>query len=203
MTTEQTSKADAVAAYFKLPLQQNESSWQRLYSLPDGGSLSFTDDRSGKGKRLSITAYPEHELGRHRPSYYNGDKPATHISVSMDKSPETIARDIKHRLMPGYKQLVADCRKNHETAQARLTAEIDLLLCVAKPFGRCVQTSEHNQYEVQPVRINRAGLELTAKERYDGTVTIEIDCTAQIAGLLAEFLANLCPAFPPKLVETA
>lgn len=196
MNAQQIEVAQRVASFFGLaPFSDEQSSWQVRYSLPDGGSLNFCDD--DRGKRLKISAWVANDLQHHAPGYYNQVRPITSITVSLDKSLEKICREIKSRLIPGYKQHAANCAANKEKADKETAEELELLNAVAEPFGQKAQTEDSNRWSVKPLRIRRVGLWMEAKHCYDGTVKLEItDLTKENAAKLAELLSNLCPPVP-------
>lgn len=189
MTPEQIKKADEIAAFFGLPLDgENESTWQRRYKLPDGGSLDFCESRHAKGQ-LHIDAWPCHPLQEYRLSYYNGDKPVTEMNVSIAKSAERIAQEIKTRIMPGYKQVVADCREQKALADKRLARDWETMTAIAEPFGEPLKVDRGS---VCPFSIYRTPFYMRVQSRSDG-VHVEMDLPAASVAQVAKLLADLHP----------
>ena len=189
MTPEQKALTSVVAVELHLvPAPGCDDHWARVFELPDGGRLYFSNGRQ-RGQ-LHISASVANGLRDHRPYYRDGEAPKTSINVSESKNAKQIAADIRRRLLPEYEREAAACvasKARHDDYNARRVAA---LAQVAAPFGGRIQCDERTG-EPHPVSIDREGkFSLTAKP-YCEAVKLEIEVSPEIAGRIAALLAAL------------
>ncbi len=93
-----------------------DGEWPRWAQIArtDGGGLHVSREWN-TGRYLWSGEYPRDASG-HDQTPYNAKRPS--ITVSPDKSPEQVARDITRRLVPDYLALLAQTRERIDRADA-------------------------------------------------------------------------------------
>jgi hypothetical protein len=189
MTPEHKSLADAVAAKLNLKVALDYTdNWARIFSLPNGGRLRFSDGRGPA--QLHISASLPDGLREHRSYYRDGEAPKTSINVSDTKSADRMAADIRRRLLPEHEREVADCQANKTRHDENNAKRILALTKVAAPLGERVSCDERTG-EPRQLSIDREGkFSLVAKPFCD-SLKVEIEASAEVAGKIAVLLATL------------
>ena len=131
--------------------------WQLFYGNYRGIYLSSSDERElqfafpwNKSDRLEIRGIFLNGLNNYLP--YGDSKEKTKITVSVEKTPERIAQDIKKRLLPPYERMFAIAQKRKQEndqykAKRRLAMEM-----VKEAIGGDVHFSEYREDELYGYR---------------------------------------------------
>jgi hypothetical protein len=152
--------------------------------MPDGVQFFCNADYYGSGGMMQISsAYPAHvnnaqgEMRNTVQSNFNGDAPHfSGIKVSVDKSPEQIAKDIMRRFMPTYAPLYAQ-----SVAWCASWAEYHKQQDVMQRLGA-------ELFAYQSGRKVNASVEYAGKDRLDVRVSgLNADQAKALAALLATF----------------
>jgi hypothetical protein len=134
---------------------------------PDGAELWFGFDRYGYTGRIVIHGELDNELSHHVP--YGEHTPS--ITVAETRTPDAIAREIKRRLLPAYRELLVKVReskaRNDEYEQQRDGLRDELLTALGE-HGRAGQQHQRDG------SINLYGLPGPVY----GTVTVSRDSAA-------------------------
>lgn len=189
MTPEHKTLADAVAAQLQIQTDPRyEDNWACIFTLPDGGRLSFSSGRQSGS--IHISASQPDILREHRSYYRAGEAPKTSINVSLTKPADRIAADIRRRLLPEHDREVADSAANKTRHDENNSKRILALTKVAAPLGEHVRCDERTG-EPRPLSIDREGkFSLTAKP-YCDSLKVEIEASPEVAGKIASLLAAL------------
>src|SRR5207237_685412 len=89
--------------------------WRSFAEGPGKMCLFFTNSLGLGGPKGKL-----HISGSYPANYYprrNGDSDKAKINVSLNKTPEQIARDIQRRLLPVYAELLAEGRHGHRPSE--------------------------------------------------------------------------------------
>lgn len=113
------------------------------------------------------------------------------ITVSRDKSPEKIARDIERRVLPLYLPALADVKKRVAVQNEYIENKMATALDMALAFGddRYAERVDRHHGSVGSVP-TICGKHARAEVRTDKSVEIEITTTPEVAVKIAKLLAK-------------
>lgn len=191
MKPENEAKALEVGRLLGFAKDTESNNWQVLFRMPDRGAMTICDSKQ-RGK-LVVDMWPAHELVEHRRTYYGKDetRPKTEIRVAETKPADTIAADIRRRLLPEYERLVKDCQERKEHADSYARNQARMLKAIAQVLG--VGGTFDHKGQITNVYWNHA--DQYANIRADSKVTFEnfhvpFECALDVARVMRRHFDN-------------
>lgn len=179
--------------------EDGDREWRRRQlSHEDGRRLTFYAEQNGKGTRIGVSgSWPQTGSGSQlTPRYCLRDSEiadkTTEITVSGEKTPEQIARDVARRLLPDYSELfgkLRDVARQRDDHRAQVIATANR---IADALGARRVDEDRLPGEVSSLTIHPGKLNVYEVRVYGDSASVEISSlpVSQVLALVEWLKAN-------------